>query len=121
MSNTSQTFAEGASINMPPLFDGENYPFWEIRMKSFLELVDKGVWDVVVNGPFKPIKVVEGKTILKEFSQWTPNENKRAYYDIRAKNIIFFVLTLDEFYKVYVCESAKEIWDVLEVTHEGID
>jgi len=42
MSNTSQTFAEGASINMPPLFAGENYPFWKIRMKIFLESVNKG-------------------------------------------------------------------------------
>ena len=28
-------------------------------------------------------------------------------------------LTLDEFYKESVCESKKEMWDVLEVTHEG--
>jgi len=28
---------------------------------------------------------------------------------------------LDEFYRVFVCESAKEMWDVLEVTHEGTD
>jgi len=27
---------------------------------------------------------------------------------------------LDEFYKVSVCESAKEMWDVLEVTHEDV-
>jgi len=27
MSNTSQTFVEGASINRLPLFAGENYPF----------------------------------------------------------------------------------------------
>jgi len=119
MSNTSQTFAEGASINRPPLFAGENYPFWKIRMKIFLESVDKGVWDAVVNGPFQPIKVVEGKTVLKEFSQWTLDENKRAHYDVRAKNIISSALTLDEFYRVSVCESAKEMWDVLEVTHEG--
>jgi len=88
-------------------------------MKIFLESLDKGVWDAVVNGPFKPIKIVEGKTILKEFSQWTLDENKRAYYDVRAKNIISSALTLDEFYRVSVCESAKEMWDVLEVTHEG--
>jgi len=119
MSNTSQTFAEGASINRPPLFAGENYPFWKIRMKIFLESVDKGVWDAVVNGPFKPIKIVDGETFPKEFSQWTPDENKRAHYDVRAKNIISSALTLDEFYRVSVCESAKEMWDVLEVTHEG--
>ena len=39
---------------------------------------------------------------------------------VRAKNIISFTLTLDEFYKVSVCESAKEMWDVLEVTHEDV-
>jgi len=43
MSNTSQTLAEMASINRPPLFAGENYLFWKIRMKMFLESVDKGV------------------------------------------------------------------------------
>ena len=88
-------------------------------MKIFLESVDKEVWDAVVNGPFKSIKIVEGRTILKEFSQWTLDENKRAHCDVRAKNIISSALTLDEFYWVSVCESAKEMWDVLEVTHEG--
>ena len=79
MSNTSQTFAKGASINRPPLFAGENYPFWKIRIKIFLESVNKGVWDVVVNGPFQPIKIVEGKNVPKEFSQWTLDEKKRAH------------------------------------------
>jgi len=73
----------------------------------------------VVNGLFQPIKVVEGKNVPKEFSQWTPEENKRAHYDVRAKSIISSTLNLDEFYKVSVCESTKEIWDVLEVTHES--
>jgi len=73
----------------------------------------------VVNGLFQPIKVVEGKNVPKEFSQWTSDENKRAHYDVRAKSIISSTLTLDEFYKVSVCESTKEIWDVLEVTHES--
>ena len=90
-------------------------------MKFFLESMDKGVWDAVVNGPFQPIKVVEGITILKEFSQWTLDENNRAYYDVRAKNIMSSGLTLDEFYRVFVCESDKDMWDVLEVTHGGTD
>ena len=61
----------------------------------------------MVNGPFKPIKIVDGETFPKEFSQWTPDENKRAHYDVRAKNIISSSLTLDEFYRVSVCESPK--------------
>jgi len=88
-------------------------------MKIFLESVDKGVWDAIVNGPFIPTKIEEGKTISKDFLSLTPDENKRAHYDVRAKNIISSALTLDEFYRVSIFQSAKEMWDVLEVTHEG--
>ena len=40
-------------------------------------------------------------------------------YGCVAKNIITSVLNLDEFFRVSQCSSAKEIWDILEVTHEG--
>jgi len=40
-------------------------------------------------------------------------------YDCIAKNIITSALNLDEFFRVSQCSSAKEKWDVLEVTHEG--
>lgn len=119
MANISQTFVEGAYINIPSLFIGENYPFWKIKMKIFLELVDKGVWKVVVNGLCQPMKIENGKNKPKEFSQWTPDENKKEHYDVKAKNIISFTLTLDEFYKIFICESIKEMCDVLEMTHEG--
>lgn len=46
-------------------------------MKIFLESMDKGVWDVVVNGPFQPTKIRNWKTMSKEFSQWTMDENKK--------------------------------------------
>jgi len=88
-------------------------------MKIILESIDKGLWDAIVNGPFIPTKIVEGKTMPKDFLSWTSDENKRAHYDVRAKNIISSALTLDEFYMVLICQSAKEMWDALEVTHEG--
>lgn len=57
--------------------------------------------------------------VIKEFSLWTLDENKRAHYDVRANHIISFALTIDEFYRVLVCCLAKEMWDVLEITREG--
>jgi len=47
-------FGEGASINRPPLFCGLNYQFWNVRMKIFMESLDKGIWDAIENGPFVP-------------------------------------------------------------------
>jgi len=55
----------------------------------------------------------------KPWSQWTEYESKKAQYDCFAKNIITSALSYDEFFRVSQCESAKEMWDTLEVTHEG--
>jgi len=59
------------------------------------------------------------KWFLKIFLSWTPDENKRAHYDIIAKSIISFALILDELYMVSICQSVKKMWDVLQVTLEG--
>jgi len=40
-------------------------------------------------------------------------------YDCVVKNIITSALNLDEFFRVSQCISAKEKWDILEVTQKG--
>jgi len=57
--------------------------------------------------------------IDKPSSEWTEDESKEAKFDSIAKNIITFALSCDGFFRVSKCSSAKEMWDVLEVTHEG--
>jgi len=43
---------EGVSINRSPLFCGMNYQFWKVIMKIFVESIDRGIWDAIVNDPF---------------------------------------------------------------------
>jgi len=40
-------------------------------------------------------------------------------YNLKAKNIITYALGMDEYFRVSNCKNAKEIWDTLQVTHEG--
>ena len=112
-------FEEGASINRPPLFCGLNYQFWKVRMKIFVESLDKGIWDAIENGPFIPKFEKDGSFIEKSWSQWTDAENKKAKFDCIAKNIITSALNSNEFFRISQCASAKEMSDTLEVTHEG--
>jgi len=56
-------FGKGASINRPPLFCGLNYQFWKVRMKIFVESLDKGIWDAIENGPFIPKFEKDGSSI----------------------------------------------------------
>ena len=112
-------FGEGASINKSPLFCCLNYRFWKVRTKIFVESLDKGIWDAIENDPFIPKFEKEGASIEKPWSQWTDAENKKAKFDCIAKNIITSALNSDEFFRISQCASAREMWDTLEVTHEG--
>ena len=97
-----------------------NYQFWKVRMKIFVESLEKGFWDAIENGPFIPKFEKDGSSIEKPWSQWTDSENKKAKFDCIAKNIITSTLNSDDFFRISQCSSAKEMWDTLEVTHEGI-
>jgi len=119
MSEFKIPFVEGASINRPSMFGGVNYAFWKIRMKIFMESIDMGIWDLVANGPLVPMQVDKEETVKNPWSEWSETERKKVQYDSLAKNIITSALNMDEFFRVSQYNSAKEMWEVLEVTHEG--
>ena len=41
---------KGLSLIIPPLFDGTNYAYWKVRMRAFLQSLDKKVWQAVEIG-----------------------------------------------------------------------
>jgi len=88
-------------------------------MRIFIESIDRGVWVAIVNGPFVLKMLVDNVYVDKPWCDWTGDESKKAQYDSVAKNIITSSLNLDEFFRVSQCTSSKEMWDILEVTHEG--
>jgi len=101
------------------MFFGVNYQFWKVRMKIFIESIDCGIWNTIVNDPYIPMFVVNGVPVEKSFDDLTDIKNKKMQYDCVAKNIITYALNLDEFFRISQCTLAKEMWDILEVTHEG--
>ena len=82
------------------MFSGVNYQFWKVRMKIFIESIDQGIWNAIVNGPYIPVSVVNGISIAKPFDELTDVENKRVQYNCVAKNTITSTLNLDEFFRV---------------------
>ena len=38
------------SLNAPPYFDGSNYAFWKVRMRTFLCSIDEAIWDAIEIG-----------------------------------------------------------------------
>ena len=52
MAENKLPFAKGASIHIPPIFTDINYQFWKIRMKIFIESIDQGIWNEIINGSY---------------------------------------------------------------------
>nr|AMK47988.1 hypothetical protein [Lupinus angustifolius] len=88
-------------------------------MKIFIEAIDSEIWESIVNGPFVPQHLVDDEPKDKPKSLWTDDEHKKVQYNLRAKHIITSTLSYDEFFWVLQWQSAKEMWDTLQVTHEG--
>jgi len=61
-----------------------------------------------------------GNTIIqKPRDQWSEEEKRLVQYNLKAKNIITSTLGMDDYFRVSNCKSAKDMWDTLQVTHEG--
>jgi hypothetical protein len=99
---------EGMSSNKAPLFKGDNYAFWSIRMRSYLMELGCDVWLSVINGYDVPETAPSDTTAKKLY-----NDNSRVV------NAILGGLTNNVFVKVMHCKSTKEIWDKLQIIYEG--
>jgi hypothetical protein len=99
---------ERMSSNRAPLFKGNDYAFWNIRMKSYLMDHGCNVWIYVENGYTTP-STPPTDTIAKKLC----NGNSRVVNAILggSKNPIFV--------KVIHCKSAKENWNKLKIIYEG--
>jgi len=66
MGSKQITIKEDASLNRPPLFDGEHFSFWQKRMEIFIQSIDPGAWNAIIKGLFIPTKELNGELIPKE-------------------------------------------------------
>jgi len=98
---------EGTSTNKAPLFNGTNFVFWKVRMRTYIMALGADVWDVVDIGYVKPV-VLTNKDDKLELS-----------FNAKAMNDILSGLAEAEFVKVMHLETTKEMWDKLISSYEG--
>ena len=124
MASTSFHTQEGHSTNRPPLFDGNDYNYWKARMTIYLQSIDYNLWEVIENGPYVPMKLIkeEGKPdrlVLKEKHEYEEEDKRKLSLNARAKNVLYCALDKNEFNRICMCDSAQDIWNLLEITHIG--
>ena len=100
----------GQSLIIPPLFDGTNYTYQKVRMRTFLQSLDEKVWQTVEIGQTKPTEVP---------TDWDNAKIKVANFNSKALKALFNAATNEEFKKISSTETAKEAWTIFQTTYEG--
>ncbi|VFQ65571.1 unnamed protein product, partial [Cuscuta campestris] len=110
---------EGQSTTRPPLFDGTNYSYWKERMRIFIQSNDYKLWLIVKNGCRVPMKKVGEVNVPKTEEEFTDEDCKKMELNAKAINMIYCGVNADDYRKILRCETAKQMWEKLEVTYEG--
>ncbi|GJU29029.1 retrovirus-related pol polyprotein from transposon TNT 1-94 [Tanacetum coccineum] len=100
-----------------------NDPLFSIHgeFETYVKSKDLDLWHVITNGDFQPI-VQNPKTKLDEvipFDKQTDDLKKRLAKNNEAKMVIYNALPRKEYERIFMCNTAKEIWKTLLITHQG--
>ncbi|GJW45384.1 hypothetical protein Tco_0074183 [Tanacetum coccineum] len=91
------------------------------RFETYVKLKDLDLWHVITNGDYQPI-VQNPETKLDEvipFEKQTDDLKKRLAKNNEAKMVIYNALPKKEYERIFMCNTAKEIWKTLLITHQG--
>jgi len=90
-------------------------------MENYIQAEDYELWMLIKNGPLIPTKIIEdGTEVPKKPDEFNYVEDfKKMEKNAKAKKLLYFGLGPDEYTRISECESAKDIWDALQVAHEG--
>ncbi|KAM1049070.1 hypothetical protein ACFX2C_028210 [Malus domestica] len=107
--------AESGNVELrAPVFNGENYEFWRIRMTTILK--SYGLWELVENG-FEPPNPKSEKAAVDETKKETSDEvslSEILMKDGRALRMIQGAVSDQIFPRIVNEETSKGAWDVLK-------
>ncbi|XP_031258891.1 uncharacterized protein LOC116116991 [Pistacia vera] len=86
-------------------------------MRLRFRTIDYNLWKIVEQGNFVPMNDKTG--LPKEEEHYTAEDEKKLNLNDKVVNILFCSLYSIEFGKVSACETAKNAWEILQITHEG--
>ena len=93
----------------PPIFEGDDFPYWKIRMEAYLEALDVGILRAASQGFSKPQDATNLQGDEVNYKKW----------NAKARNTIFRGLCKDVFNWVRNYEDAHALWSDVCVLHEG--
>jgi hypothetical protein len=84
----------------PPIFEGDDFPYWKIHMEAYLEAIDVGCLRATT----------EGLSEVKDPANPVGDEEKYDRWNAKARNALYRGLGKDIFNRVRNIKNAHELW-----------
>ncbi|KAI5405505.1 hypothetical protein KIW84_052333 [Lathyrus oleraceus] len=112
MASTSNCFTVCSNVKVP-LFEGENYDFWAVKMETLFTSLD--VLEFVQNGYDEP-----APTEAEESSQRLEElKKKKKITDVGVLRMIQREISISIFPRIIRAKTSKEAWNILQQEFEG--
>nr|GEV81795.1 DUF4219 domain-containing protein/UBN2 domain-containing protein [Tanacetum cinerariifolium]GEV84202.1 DUF4219 domain-containing protein/UBN2 domain-containing protein [Tanacetum cinerariifolium] len=118
---SQENYVEGCSMQRPPLLEADGFCFWKACFKTYIKSKDIDLWQVIQNVDFY-FEVKDSKTkLMKEttYELLKEDQKKQLGKNNEAKMTLYNALPHKEYEIVFMCKTAKEIWPILIITHQG--
>ncbi|XP_075091982.1 uncharacterized protein LOC142172107 [Nicotiana tabacum] len=112
-------FQEGTSQVRPPYFNGQYFSHWKVRMKIYAKSYYVKVWRVIKKGNHPLPAAAQPPADPEDIDEYTDEQMVVVQVNAKARNLLYNAISGEEYEKISNCDTAKEIWDKLEVTYEG--
>ncbi|KAG6511960.1 hypothetical protein ZIOFF_030047 [Zingiber officinale] len=95
----------------PPVFDGDNYQIWAVRMETYLDALD--LWEAL--DVDYEIPVLPANPTMAQIKVHKEKKTKKS----KAKACLFAAVSATIFSRIMSLQTTKEIWDYLKSEYEG--
>ncbi|GJU68885.1 hypothetical protein Tco_1255144 [Tanacetum coccineum] len=108
-------------MQRPPLFESDHFIYWKNRFETYVKAKDLDLWHIILNGDFPPVAKNEVTQILEvvPFEEQSDDLKKKLAKNNEAKMVLYNALPKKEYERIFMCKTAKDIWQSLLITHQG--
>ena len=112
----SKNYKEGQSMQRPPLFEANCFIYWKNRFETFVKSKDIDLWHIIAHGNYIPM---DDKNVVIPNDKLQESHKKMISKNDEAKMFLYNALPKKEYERIFMCDSAQDIWNSLIMTHQG--
>ncbi|GJW83370.1 hypothetical protein Tco_0156515 [Tanacetum coccineum] len=116
----SDKYLEGQSMQRPPLFESDHFIYWKNRFETYVKAKDLDLWHIILNGDFPPVSKNKVTQIIEvvPFEEQSDDLKKKLAKNNEAKMVLYNALPKKEYERIFMCKTAKDIWQSLLITQQ---